>query len=67
MAIIPALSVQYSKAGMYVDQFCLAAINFKLFLNPELAATPPAIAICLILVCKAAVFNLDNKYVTIVC
>ena len=45
MAIIAALSVQYSKAGMNVFQLYFSPSRVSALLSPVLADTPPAMHI----------------------
>src|SRR5690606_22275333 len=61
IAIIAALSVQYSMAGMKTFHFSVAAISVSFARNPLLAETPPAIAISWIPVMSLASFNLESS------
>jgi hypothetical protein len=48
MAIIAALSVQYSNAGIKVFQLFFLPVTSNAFRNPLFAETPPAIQISFI-------------------
>ena len=65
MAIMAALSVQYSNAGINVFQFCLTPSSTKAFRKPLLADTPPARQIFLTPVVIAAFLSLFSKMETI--
>ena len=66
MAIIAALSVLYWSFGIYTFQFILSANIVTSFLNPELAETPPAIAISVIPVSFTARLSLLSRIAIIV-
>ena len=57
-AIIAALSVQYSKAGIKVFQPKAFPVSVSAFLRPLFALTPPAIQTSFIPVCSTAFFSL---------
>ena len=59
IAIIAALSVQYSNLGINTFTASLSAQDNKACLNSEFAETPPAIAMCLIPVSLLACFNFE--------
>src|SRR5690606_40496055 len=65
MAIIAALSVQYSNLGINTRHLYCSPMSSNACRNPELADTPPAIAISFTPVCFAAFFSLFSKIVTI--
>ena len=65
MAIMAALSVQYSKAGIKVFQPSFSPMAVKAFLSPLLALTPPARQISVMPVSVAAFLSLFNKILTI--
>src|SRR6187431_1719923 len=67
MAIIAALSVQYSNLGIKIFQPFFLPCNNNSERSPELADTPPAIAILLMAVSLLACTNFFNSILTRFC
>jgi hypothetical protein len=67
MAIIPALSVQYSNAGTNVFQLFFLPVSSNAFRKPLFAETPPAMQISFIPVSIDAFLSLLSRIETILC
>ena len=65
MAIIAALSVVYLRCGMWTFHFFFFASSSKPERKPELAATPPPIAISVTPVCFTASSTFSNKIISL--